>query len=153
MDQDERKELELVRDLLIVGEGRLYEHVAAMFRWLLATLFAANGGAMVVLLAHGEDVPGELYASGWFGLGVISSLLMGVVSALLGLLASMTVSKARVTVEEGLLTGNPAKQEILDLLESQKPTWKTWTPSYIGGASLLFFVIGLGTIAGSIARG
>jgi hypothetical protein len=135
-----------------MSEGRLYEHVAAMYRWLLATLFAANGGAMLALLGHEKNLPGELYALGWFALGVISSLLMGTASAVFGLRASTAITKARVMVEEGLLTGIPAKQEILELLVSQKPTWKTWTPSYLGGASLLFFIIGLGTIAGSLAR-
>lgn len=152
MDQEERKALELVRDLIITSEGRLYEHVAAMFRWLLATLFAANGGAMVALLGHDKSVPGEVYAFGWFALGVVCSLLMGAASAIVGLRASTATTKARVKVEEGLFTGNPASQEILDFLESQKPNWKTWIPSYFGGASLLFFVIGLGTIAGSLAR-
>jgi hypothetical protein len=147
MNEEERKALELCRDVMVVGESRLYEHVSAMFRWLLATLFAANGGAMVALLNHAREIGGSRQAMGWFAAGLICSLFMGAASAFFGLRASMKIMAARLKVEGSLIAGDLLVHDLQTFIGSQKATWRTWIPSYLGGASLMCFVAGLVTIA------
>lgn len=60
-----RLELSAASDL----RNRLMDEHAASFRWLIATLFAANGGALIALVGL-EDVPpyAKLWACGWLRL-------------------------------------------------------------------------------------
>jgi hypothetical protein len=152
MDNDERSVVQWARAEVAAGEARLYEHLASTFRWLMATLFAANGGGMIGLLDAGaHDLPGRRYALVWFAIGLVCSLFMGALSAVASFRANAAMVKMRVKLDEGLITGQSPSEALLEFVQSQKPNWKTWFPSYAGGASLLFFIIGLGTIAGSLA--
>ena len=81
MTGQEDKVLDLLRAHLITTEGRLHDHVATTFRWLMATLFAANGGAILALFGaaqHGVTIDGA--GLSWFGAGVFLSILMGLLS-------------------------------------------------------------------------
>jgi hypothetical protein len=152
MDDDTRRALQFVRDQLVVGEARLHEHMSAGFRWLMATLFTANGGALVALID--ADLPGQPFASAWFAIGVILSLLMGALSTFQSFRYSQAIIEVRRPLEEALLTGEADPVALRKLLNDPKFkfTWKTWFPTYTGLASLALFVIGIGTIAGSILR-
>jgi hypothetical protein len=146
---EERKAIELVRGEFAIAETRLYDHVSDTFRWMMATLFAANAGAMLALFNKGSHQQPTLWALGWFSLGVIASLLMGGASSFVSVRAVTKFTRMRLKLEESLITGQTAMGDLQQFGESQKWTWKTWVPSYIGVASLLFFIIGLGTIAAS----
>src|SRR3954447_22834130 len=87
--------LQVIRQTLATGEGRAYDHVAAMFRWLLATLFAAHGGALLGLLgAHSPIIP-DAAALTCFATGLVLCLLMGVASTLGGIRISTKLNRAR----------------------------------------------------------
>lgn len=153
MEQLEQKAIELVRSELLTNESRLYEHLWRTFQWLMATLFAANGGGIIALLNDGaHDLPGRIYGLGWFAAGLVLSLLMGVLSAFLSLRATTAMAKMRLRMEECLITRQSCAQELLDFGNRMRPNWKTWFPSYAGAASFGLFIIGLATIAGSLIR-
>jgi hypothetical protein len=154
MEQSDRRAIELVRGELQVGEARLYEHISRTFQWLMATLFTANGGASIALLGDGaHDLPGRIYALVWFALGLVSSLLIGGLSIVVALQASNRSAAMRTRLEGCLIMEEtPPQKELLDFVDANRPNWKTWFPSYAGAASFTFFVIGIGTIAGSLLR-
>lgn len=150
MTGQEEKVLDLLRAHLIASEGRLYDHVATTFRWLMATLFAANGGAILALLGTTrEGVPGGNAALGWFGAGVVLSILMGMLSSLWGHRASVNVTTTRFRIERALLEG-AMNHEIVENVLAQKPNWKTWFPSYVGVVAFLCLTIGMLTVARSL---
>jgi len=146
MNLEERKAIEVVRDELFTAETRIFDQVSATFRWVMATLFAANGGAIIALFGRDLDRPLRLCALGWFALGVVFSILMGAASSLMAGLAMTRMTKARLQMVEGLILGTVPKEALDSFLERQKITWKTWTPSYLGVASFLCFVGGLVTV-------
>jgi hypothetical protein len=153
VQQQDRLAIEYARGEFLTQETRLYEHLSRSFQWLMATLFAGNGGGMVALLNEGaQDLPGRIYALGWFAGGIVCSLLMGVLTTFISLRVSTAMTKMRVKMDESLITGQSCEKEFIDFLEGMKPNWKTWFPSYAGLTSLAFFMIGLGTIAGSLIR-
>lgn len=143
MTGQEEKVLDLLRTHLMTSEGRLHDHVATTFRWLMATLFAANGGAILALVqttsSGGSIAPTAL---GWFAGGVFLSILMGLLSSFWGHRASVRVTTTRFRIERAMLEGamNP---EILADISAQKPNWKTWVPSYVGILSFACFTAGM----------
>ena len=154
MDQQDRLALEYLSRELATNETRIYDHITTTFRWLMATLFAANGGAIVALLSDPSRLPGELHALGWFAGGLILSLVMGVLSAFMGHRVMRPLTNARARVHQGLITGDTkdAEQALAELVEKQKMTWKMWSPTYSGLGSLSCFIIGVVTFAGSLIR-
>ena len=129
MTGQEDKVLDLLRTHLITTEGRLHDHVATTFRWLMATLFAANGGAILALFGSAQlgartgDAP-----LGWFGAGVFLSILMGLLSSFWGHRASVRVTTTRFKIDRAFLEG-AMNHEILTDIAAQRPNWKTWVPS------------------------
>lgn len=152
VNEQDRLALEYLSRELAMGEGRLYEHVATTFRWLMATLFAANGAALIALVGAGEWLPGGAYAMAWLAAGVALSLVMGILSTFLGYRAVTPISGVRAKVNVGLITGEIGnlKQELVSLGENQKMTWKKWSPTYAGLASFTCFVAGIAVIACAI---
>jgi hypothetical protein len=150
MTGQEEKVLDLLRTHLIATEGRLYDQVATTFRWLMGTLFAANGGALLALLGAGrEGLQGTNAALGWFGAGVLLSILMGVLSSFWGHRASVRVTTTRFKIERALLEGVMSHEAVAEVL-AQKPNWRTWFPSYVGSAAFLCLAIGMLTVARSL---
>jgi hypothetical protein len=141
MTGQEEKVLDLLRTHLITSEGRLYDHVATTFRWLMATLFAANGGAILALL-QAPQARMDPTALGWFAGGVFLSILMGLLSSLWGHRASVRVTTTRFKIERAMLEG-AMNAEILADIAAQKPNWKTWVPSYVGILSFACFSSGM----------
>lgn len=78
LNDTERKAVELARSELVTAESRVYSSVLQTFRWLMATLFAANGGALVALADKKLAVP--VSAMAIFAMGLALSLLMGTAS-------------------------------------------------------------------------
>lgn len=152
MDIETRKVLEFVRDHFALGETRLYEHISATFRWLMATLFVANGGAIVALVSGEAHLPGKYFAAGWFAIGVVFTFLMGITSTISAFRAANAIGLMRMQVEQGLIENRDVSAEIAKFAETQKLSWKTWIPSYLGVVSLGFFIAGVSTIAGSLIR-
>lgn len=152
MDEKERKALEILRHTLLNSEARIYEHVTTTFRWLMATLFTANGGAVIALVDHGVGVHGSRAALGWFAVGVIFALLMGILSTFVSYRSSLAIMAARMHVENGLISDELPKAALEELTCKQKPSWRTWMPSLAGIASLLCFVAGAGTAAAALVR-
>ena len=130
---------------IITYETRAYEHVAAMFRWILATLFTANGGAIVAVLSHSDVV--SLLALGCFAVGLVLSLFVGVASIFAGLRMTTKLNIAKVVADTMLLDGVDRGQELIEKLDSFKITWKSYLPGFIGGASLLCLIAGMIAVA------
>jgi hypothetical protein len=61
---------------ILDGRNRLMDEHAASFRWLTASLFAANGGALIALVGS-DDIPAyaRVWAGSWFTIGILFSLL------------------------------------------------------------------------------
>lgn len=152
MEPVDRQALELLRDALALSESRIYDHVSTTFRWLMATLFAANGGAIIALLSDGAEPLRTFRALGWFAAGVILAIVMGAVSSFAGYRTAAAIWSARMQVEQGLLTNTVPNEAIADFTAKQKPSWKTFIPTDVGVASLVCFIIGAGTVASSLIR-
>lgn len=149
MDKQDRLALEYLSCELATKETRIYDHIATTFRWVMATLFAANGGAVVALLSDASRLPGERHALGWFAAGTILSLTMGILSTFMAHRVMPPLTNARAKVHQGLITGDStdAEQALKVVIEKQKMTWWMWSPSYAGLASFGCFIIGIITIA------
>ena len=89
---------------------------------------------------------------GWLALGTIASLIMGILSGWTTFKALDRTNKMRAKLDEALITGGDPTPKMPDFAKIEQLTWKTWFPSYVGGASFVFFVFGVGTIAGSLIR-
>jgi hypothetical protein len=154
MDQQDRLALEYLSRELATNETRIYEHITITFRWLMATLFTANGGATIALLSNGTQFRGELFALGAFATGIIFSLLMGILSAFMGHRVMSPLTNAKAKVHQGLITGNTtdAEEALKVLVQKQTMNWKLWSPTYSGLLSFACFVIGVVTIAAPLIR-
>lgn len=145
MTATEIEALKLAKGYLLTAEGRLYDHVSKTFGWLMATLFAANGGAIIALLGSGKDA--SLGVLGWFASGLLLSILMGVLTTFWSLLASNRMIKARTSIDVALLTGVPDNDTLNELVARSSLNWKTWVPTYVGVASFACIVGGMLTFA------
>ena len=143
MTEQEGRVLELLRTHLITSENRLYDEVATAFRWLMATLFAANGGAIIALLGTEQPSLKNSYAAlAWFGAGVFLSILTGFLSCFWSYRQSVRFTITRFKIERAVLEGAMDK-EILSDVSAQKPNWKNWVPSYVGLVSFLCLIAGM----------
>lgn len=145
MTEFEVEMFKIIRHTFVTSEARLYEHVSTTFRWLMATLFAANGGAIIALL--GSTQSGNVFALGWFAVGLILSIIMGILSCIQAFRAITSIDAARWSIDQSLLTRETDIEFLNNLVARLKLTWKTWVPSYAGGASLACLIIGMFAIA------
>jgi hypothetical protein len=142
MDEKEAKALAVLDGHLTVSEGRLYDHISSMFKWLVATLFAANGGALLSMTHTSRD--GGPSCSAWFfGIGLICSIAVGMSSSLVAMLSSRDITVTRTQIQIATLNGM-----IDDALRTKLSTVKSasiwiWTPVAIGVFSFLMLTIGL----------
>lgn len=138
-------ELKQVREhsiaLIATNEARLYDHVQSSFNWLLATLFTANGGALVALIGRDDLV--SPCALGWFAAGVVFSILMGLASSLYASKAIIPMTNVLMTMR--LLVAGEATaaqmQEKMDALNAFS-VYK-WGLRCAGFLSLISLVIGM----------
>ena len=142
--------LRVLKSILTTSETQLFDHLGTTFRWLMATLFAANGGSILALLQREAPLLNlDREALAWFAAGMLLSILMGALSTLWGHLAYVRLFNIRLKVEQSLAEGL-LNDEILPSLEAEKPTWKTWIPSYAGVLSFACLLAGVLTIARSV---
>lgn len=147
MNPVEAEALKIIRTDLITGEGRIFEHVATTFRWLMGSLLAVNGGAIVAML--GSDNPlinSNAAALRFFAVGLVFSVLIGSLSSIWGLRAAGRWANIRAKVDRSLLEGVVDKDIVPDMTK-EKPNWKTWVPSYAGGVSFVCFIAGVLAVA------
>jgi hypothetical protein len=153
LNETVRKAIQAAHDEFLTAEARLYDHTSSTYRWLMATLFTANGGGLVALFGKGEEQMIPLCAFVWFALGLIFSILIGALSCFVSYRVSSKMAKARAKMNEGLI-GDDADEhfvdEVLRMLKEMKPTWKIWFPSYAAGASLVFLILGMIAVAPSL---
>ena len=127
---------------IATSEARLYEQVQTSFNWVLGTLFASNGGAIVALV--GRDGPVAACALACFAVGVVFSILMGIASALYASKAIMPMTDILMTMRL-LVTGDatPAqlqeKMKALDAFGLHK--WAMHGAGYVSLASLILGMI------------
>jgi hypothetical protein len=148
MTESEIKLTVFFRDWLQTSESRLYDHVSHMFRWLLATLFAANGGAILGLIGsakRSQDLHRDALC--WFAAGLVLSIGMGIASAFAGLRMTDRIHRARVEAERALAGAEPDQKPIQALIDRSQVTWKRFVPTYVGVASFLCLIIGMLVIA------
>jgi len=98
VDEKDRLALEYLSRELATNETRIYDHIAVTFRWVMGTLFAANGGAIIAILGRFSHSTDELYPLAWFAAGTILSLLVGILSAFMGLRVMAPIIRARAKV-------------------------------------------------------
>jgi hypothetical protein len=148
---EERSVLEYLSNEWARIEARLYDHVSSTFRWLMATTFAANGGAVVALLNDQSRLPGEAYALRWFAVGIVLSIITGVLSTIMGMVAINPLQRARAKAAEGLLIGDMSEMEkaLPGYIEEQRMKWWMWSPSATGLGSLVTLIVGLVILSAS----
>lgn len=95
MDEELKPVAEHVGRTLANSEARLYATVDTNFRWVLATLFAANGGALVALLSR--DSLASTTPLAFFAGGVVASILMGVGQSIYGTKALLALTDVQMT--------------------------------------------------------
>ena len=150
MDDPTREALKFARDFFALSEARLYDQISATFRWVLATMFAANGGAVLGLLGSSDEgLPGKIWAVGWFSLGVVFAILMGVSSIFVTMKMAPKVNAIYVKAQEGLVHDKDVSTDVVTMANDLRIDW---TPSRLGFVSFGFFILGLATIAGSLIR-
>jgi hypothetical protein len=142
----EAEALKIIRSDLVTAEGHLYDHVATTFRWIMATLFAANGSAILALLASQIAVASTAEAIHFFAAGLLFSILVGVLSAIWGLRTSIRLARIRGKVDNSLLEAVTNPEIVPDLIK-EKPNWKTFFPSYAAGVAFVCLILGVLTIA------
>ena len=75
--------LRILKSILTTSETQLFDHLGTTFRWLMATLFAANGGSILALLQREAPLLNlDREALAWFAAGMLLSILMGALSTL-----------------------------------------------------------------------
>jgi hypothetical protein len=149
---EDKAPLMIVREELERAEARLYDHISQTFRWIMATLFAANGGAILAMIDHPDFARGAgPVALLLFGAGLLLSIGVGITSAFVTYRASVRLNQLRGEVWEMLLSGL-RNEDTLPKLQAMKPTWHTFGPSYLGILSLMCLVGGIAVAAASIVE-
>lgn len=147
MSEEERAGFQIILGDLDKHLGTLGDHLSTTFRWLMATLFAANGGAIIALLGStGEGISSRRVALSLFAAGLLFSLLTGILSAIWSYRGLMGLSMIRAKVVVALITSTSDASIVHDL-NAQKPTWTNWFPSYACVASFVCLLLGVVTLA------
>ena len=149
MDEAQQEVLKHVAETMGTSEARLYEQVNSSFNWVLATLFASNGGALVALVGADAKLPAGL-PLGLFAAGVLFSISMGIANAVYATRAILPITDLRMTI--ALLAAGQAEpndlQTKMDALNDFK--WlKSWL--YASGAISFGCLVG-GMIAYAVSR-
>ena len=144
-DSGQRKLLANLSSDLQIAETRMFSQVEGTFKWLLATLWASNAGALAACV--GSDKYGEKighYPLLLFGFGVVFSLLMGLLNLLFASRAMTPIAELRNIFVIGATVGDFDPVEVPPLTKRIVRTtifkWPLW---FTGIASLLSFIAGL----------
>lgn len=132
------------------ARNRLMDEHAASFRWLIASLFAANGGALITLGASEEIPPyARIWACGWFTLGTLFSLLTAwfnqkLIQRALDPLAALIAFWG--CIAHGLDFDEEKHTNLIgDLQRSLKRSWPVQASGWLAVAMFLFGMIAVGS--------
>jgi hypothetical protein len=135
---------------IIPLQGRLLDEHAASFRWLVASLFAANGGGLVAIATADKlSDYGMVWSCFWFGLGILSSLLCGwfnqrMVNWTLPPVNALIAFWARVA--HGMPFDGNENQRLLDAItKSTKRGWLTQASGWLAAVTFILGMIAAGT--------
>ena len=148
MPTDEKNVFDYVKSVMETSEARLYEQVNTSFHWLLGTLFAANGGAVIALVSRAT--PTSALPLAFFAAGVVFSILMGLANAVYAAKAILSTTDIKMTLM--LLAASEAsleelKQKIASLNEFK---WLKWSMYVSGVLSLICLIGGMATFASTM---
>ena len=131
--------------MIATGEARLYEQVQASFNWLLGTLFASNGGALIALV--GRDDPVAPCPLACFAAGVVFSILMGLASTVYASKAIIPMTDVLMTMRL-LVAGEATPEQLQDKMSALNAFGPyKWAMHGAGYLSLACLVIGMITFA------
>ena len=132
------------------ARNRLMDEHSASFRWLIASLFAANGGALITL-GTSELIPPDsrIWACGWFTCGVLVSLLTAWLNQKLiqrGLAPMVALIAFWGCIAHGLdFDEEKHKVLIADLQSALKRSWPVQVSGWLSAAMFTFGVVAAGT--------
>jgi hypothetical protein len=137
MEPQARQALEYVTVELATNESRIYDHSGTSFRWIMATLFAANGGAILAILGSEKELVGMLWALRWFYSGMLLAILTGSASTFAAYRAVSVMAEARGKIRGALIDADleTAKAAMAGMSDKLKMRWWHWTPSYLSALS------------------
>ena len=127
------------------ARNRLMDEHSASFRWLIASLFAANGGALITL-GTSELIPPEarIWACGWFTAGIISALLTAWLNQKLiqrGLAPMVALIAFWGCIAHGLDFDEKKHNELIAGLQSALK--RSWPVQMSGWFSAILFIFGV----------
>jgi hypothetical protein len=142
---DEQRELlsRLSSDLQ-TAESRLFTQVESTFKWLMATLWASNGGALVACIGA-DRFANRLGALPFvlFVIGLVLSIVMGLTNLIYAYAAIGPTSELKNIFVIGAATGQFAQPEVepltIRIKRSMVFKWPLWA---CGIGSLILFVAG-----------
>jgi hypothetical protein len=144
MEAQEEKALIILDQHLTVFEQRLYDHISSTFKWLIATLFAANGGGLLSLTQTQPNALASVPSSAWwFAFGLTCSILVGILSSLIAIFSNRDITVTRTQIQVAALTGNLDDGLRAKLSIPKKPSIWIWSPTAIGLLSFFAFIVGM----------
>lgn len=144
MDESDKLAVEKMIEVMKTNEDRIFDGLMKTFNWLLATNFAANGGALLALISasgSGAIVPSASKLA--FALGVIASLFAGMASSLNSYRGYERVYRVRMELEQALIGGEIDQQAMLRKIEALRMRWWQWSPTGFLAISTALFVAGV----------
>ena len=153
-DEDVRSIARFELSTISEARNRLIDEHAASFRWLIASLFAANGGALIAL-GSSEEIPpyAKFWACGWFTLGILFSLLTAWFNQKIIQRAIEPMSALIAfwgCVAHGLEFDAGKHNELIEKVQNSLK--HTWPVRFSGWCALAMFLVGM-VAAGSGYRG
>jgi len=153
----EKHEADVVRHLATVlesSEARLYEQVASSFRWLMATLFAANGGSIISILSS-ESIALKVGMTPliFFAIGMICSICISLLASLYAAVAAKPLNELRMLVVMNLATGQVSSKEVEQKTAAMnRTTVLKWPLLFFQIASIGCLIVGLILAGISLAK-
>lgn len=145
---DEKDVFDHVKSVMETSEARLYEQVNTSFHWLLGTLFAANGGAVIALVSRAT--PTSALPLAFFAAGVVCSILMGLANAVYAAKAIFSTTDIRMTLAL-LAAGKASLEQLTEKIAAlNEPAWLKWPMYGFGVLSLTCLIGGMATFAGAM---
>ncbi|AMK24366.1 hypothetical protein [Sphingobium sp. TKS] len=141
MADDLKQIMDHVIAVLGTSEARLYDEVNSSFNWLLATLFAANGGAVVAIVSR--DTLAYHIPLTFFAVGVIFSILMGMGKAFYAAKAIIPMTDLKMTFAT-FVAGQASFEQVQEKMSALDDfgSYK-WAMYSAGGLSLAALIGGM----------
>jgi hypothetical protein len=143
--EEDRQLLSRLSSDLQTSETRLFTQVESTFKWLMATLWASNGGAVVACLGADQFasrlgvLPFVLFA-----IGLVLSITMGLINLLYAYASIGPTTEMKNIFIVGASTGEFAQAQVEPLTAKIKRSMVFRLPLWSCGiGSLLLFVAGM----------